>query len=53
MSATCDTCRFWSEDDDPEAERMGCCLLNGPGAPSAWTLPSYGCGEHQPKEPEA
>lgn len=52
MTATCETCRWWSEDDDPRAERMGCCviLLNDPSARNFYTLPSATCGEHQPKE---
>jgi hypothetical protein len=47
-AATCETCRWWSEDDDPDAERMGCCviLLNDPAARGFHTRPGYGCRHH-------
>jgi hypothetical protein len=49
----CDTCRWWSEDDDPKPVPMGCCvvLLNDPKARNFYTLPQHVCPEHQPQEP--
>jgi hypothetical protein len=56
--ATCETCRFWSIDDDAGGE----CRRYAPRpatletASDAWqnwpaTLSGDWCGEHQPKEP--
>lgn len=60
MTATCETCRWWASNADPDDEPLDQCRKHAP-RPHNWedkswaewpqTLPDDWCGEHQPKEP--